>query len=66
MILQLNPSIPMSCPKGNGRAIAVIDYSEEDHLIWVIALDDTGEIWSYQNPFVRMQQNITMNRILKK
>jgi len=66
MIIQLNPPIPMSCPKGNGRAIILIDYSAEDHLIWVIAMDDTGEIWSYQNPFVIMQQNITMNRIFKK
>jgi hypothetical protein len=52
----------MSCPKGNGRAIALLDYSEEHHLIWIIAIDSTGEIWSYPNPEVRMQKNITMGR----
>lgn len=62
MIIQLNPQIPMSCPQGNGRAIAMIDYSEEHNIIWVIAIDKTGEIWSYQNPEVRMQKNITMGR----
>ncbi len=66
MILQLNPPIPMSCPKGKGQAIALIDYSSEHNLIWVIAIDDTAEIWSYQNHEVRMQNNITMGRIHKK
>lgn len=65
MILQLNPTIPMCCPKGCGHAIAVLDYSQEHDLIWVIALDETGEIWSYANRHVRMQQNITMGRIYK-
>ncbi len=53
----------MSCPKGKGQAIAVIDYSLEHNLIWVIAIDETGEIWSYQNHEVRMQDNITMGRL---
>lgn len=62
MILQLNPPIPMSCPKGNGYAIALIDYSQEHHLHWVIAIDATCEIWTYSNPEVRMQKNITLGR----
>lgn len=66
MITQLNPSIPMSCPKGDGFAIAVIDYSEEHHLFWIIAITATGEIWTYANPQVRMQNNISMNRIIDK
>lgn len=64
MILQLNPTIPMSCPKGEGYAIALIDYSEEHHLHWVIAITQTGEIWTYANPLVRMTKNISMGRLL--
>ncbi len=60
---QLNPTIPMICPKGKGYAIGVIDYSEEHHLMWIIALDSTGEIWTYSNPEVRIQNNITMGRV---
>jgi len=63
-ILQLNPTIPVSCAKGDGYAIALIDYSEEHHLYWVIALNATGEIWTLANPEVRMQKNITMGRTL--
>lgn len=61
-ILQLNPAIPMSCPKGNGYAIALIDYSQEHNLQWVIALDESGEIWTFPNPEVRLQKNISLGR----
>jgi hypothetical protein len=60
---QLNPTLPMSVEgKGSGYAIAVIDYGPEHHLIWVVALTETGEIWSASNPQVRMEANWTMGR----
>jgi hypothetical protein len=31
--------------KGNGMAFGVIDYGPEQHLLWVTAIDATGEIW---------------------
>lgn len=62
-LLQLNPTIPMSCPKGEGYAIALIDYSQEHDLCWVIVINDTGEIWTYANPYVKMLKNITLDRI---
>ena len=63
MILQLNPSIPVSTPKGNGLAILIIDYSCEHNLMWTVAIDDTGEVWTFQNYDIRMQKNITMGRL---
>lgn len=66
MILQLNPSIPLNTPKGDGLAWMVLDYGEEHHLIWVVAIDDTGEIWSFPNPQVRATKNITMERLTKE
>jgi hypothetical protein len=64
MILQLNPYIPMYVvDKGKGHAIAVIDYSQEHSLLWVIAMDDIGEIWTVPNEKVRMQWNESMQRI---
>ena len=61
MILQLNPTIPLETPKGKGYALFLINPSDEHHLQWVVALD-SGEIWTFQNPEVRMQNNITMGR----
>jgi hypothetical protein len=66
MILQLNPPIPVICPKGKGTALFLTDYGVEHNHIWTIAIDETGELWSYQNPFVKLQENITMNRIIKE
>lgn len=42
-----------------------IDYGQEHHLIWVVALDATGEIWAVPNPEVRVQNNWTMGRSVK-
>ncbi|MDQ2877849.1 MAG: hypothetical protein M3R41_02060 [Pseudomonadota bacterium] len=63
MFQQLEPPIPVHVlDKGDGFAIAVIDYGQEHNLIWVTAIDDTGEIWCAPNPRVRMQGNWTMGR----
>ena len=60
---QLNPSLPVTVEgKGKGVAFAVIDYGEEHNLIWVVALDENGEIWCSPNPKVRMLANWTMGR----
>jgi len=61
-ILQLSPTLPVITPKGQGQAILVIDYGSEHNLIWTVIIDATGEIWSFQNPHVRGQKNITMER----
>jgi hypothetical protein len=62
MIKQLNPTIPMLTPKGEGYALMVIDYSQEHHLLWVVALDETGEIWAFPNTQVRLCKNPSMQR----
>jgi hypothetical protein len=64
MLTQLDPPIPMSVEdKGPGMALAVIDYSQEHHLVWVVAIDATGEIWCAPNPKVRLLKNWTMGRL---
>lgn len=63
MLTQLEPTIPVTVlDKGDGYAFAVIDYGQEHHLIWVVALDASGEIWSAPNPTVRVRANWTMGR----
>jgi hypothetical protein len=65
MIIQLDPPIPMSCPKGEGLAILMTDYGPEYSHIWTIAIDKTGELWSFNNMQVRMIKNVTMGRTLE-
>ncbi len=60
---QLDPPIPLHVlERGDGLAFGVIDYGPEHNLIWVTAIDATGEIWCAPNPKVRMQANWTMGR----
>ena len=62
MLTQLNPSLPLDTHKGAGYAVAVIDYGLEHSLLWVVALNDTGEIWCVPNSEVRMQKNWSAGR----
>lgn len=64
MLLQLNPPIPLKTPKGDGLAWLVLDYGAEHNIMWTVAIDDTGEIWTFSNHEVRAQKNITMGRAL--
>jgi hypothetical protein len=63
MLTQLDPPIPLHVNgRGDGYALAVIDYGPEHNLIWVTAISATGEIWCASNPEVRVQANWTMGR----
>jgi hypothetical protein len=62
MILQLSPSLPILTPKGSAIAHFLIDYGIESNLMWVCFIDATGECWTFQNPDIRAQKNITQHR----
>jgi len=63
MFTQLNPPLPLHVlDKGNGLAVGLIDYGPEHNLIWVTALDASGEVWCAPNPSVRFHKNWTMGR----
>jgi hypothetical protein len=63
MFTQLNPTIPVTVmDKGAGFAIGVIDYGQEHHLIWVVSLTASGEVWCAPNSKIRMESNWTMGR----
>ncbi len=62
MIIQLSPCIPVITPRGNALAHFLIDDGIEHHIQWVCFLDDNGECWTFQNPEIRAQKNITQGR----
>lgn len=66
MFTRLDPPIPVHViDRGPGQAFAVIDYGAEHHLLWVVGMDDGGEIWSAPNPSVRLQANWSLGRTKK-
>lgn len=62
MIIQLSPALPLDTPKGKGYCHFLIDYGIEEHLMFVVFLDETGECWTFENPQIRIQNNITIGR----
>jgi len=65
--LQLDPMLPLHViGKGDGFAIAMIDYGQEHNILWVTAITATGEIWCAPNPQVRMTSNWSMGRSAPK
>ena len=54
----------MYTPKGAGYAFMVIDYGFENDLIWVVGMNDSGEIWCVPNKEIRLQENWTAGRRL--
>lgn len=44
MILQLNPSIWVLTPKGEGHAMFIIDYGPNINTIWIVHLFEDGSI----------------------
>lgn len=65
LLLQLNPALPLNTPKGPGLCHVLIDYGPESHLYWVVILDSNGEVWTFANPEVRGQANLTLGRGLR-
>lgn len=63
MIIQLNPAIPIwTEERGTGYALGWIDYSQEHEMLWIVAYDDSGEVWQVPNRLVRVQKNYSLGR----
>jgi len=60
-ILQLNPPLPVTTPKGKALAHILIDYGPEHDLIWT-CFQDSGEIWCWRNQDIRAEKNTTFAR----
>jgi len=62
MIHEIKTPLPVDTPLGTGFAHFLIEHGDEHHLQWVCFIDETGECWTFENPDVRLQSNLTMGR----
>jgi hypothetical protein len=66
---ELNQHLTLRTPFGKARCWAIIDYGQEEDLVFVCIQQDgehLGEIWSWPNQKVRADSNVTMGRRLPK
>jgi hypothetical protein len=60
-MLQLNPPLPVTTPRGDALAHVLIDYGAEHDLLWV-TFQDNGQCWTWRNSEIRAVKNVTMGR----
>lgn len=61
-IIRLNPPVPLTTPKGDGKAYLYIDRGREEYGEWVCFINETGESWTYLDPDVRLWEVATDGR----
>ncbi len=57
MLIQLNPAIPVVTPLGD--AVALFLQGDDWDVYWGCAQKKTGEMWWWQNQYIRLANNIT-------
>lgn len=62
MIHELSQMLWLDTPKGLGLAKFLIDRGIDSDNEWVCVMNETGEIWSFDNSDVRAAKNITIGR----
>jgi hypothetical protein len=62
VILQIDPPLFLETPRGRSVAHFLIDYGIENHLYWVTFIQETGECWTFSNPEIRIENNLTIGR----
>jgi len=62
MMIELNKPLHMETPKGKAIAHFVIDYGIESDLFWVCFLQSNGECWTFNNKYIKLESNYTLDR----
>lgn len=65
-MIELRFPIPLDTPKGRGLAYFVSDFGCDHSLMWTVAIDESGECWTFPNEQIRFVKNITMGRRIQK
>ena len=55
----------LQTPRGKALAVAIIDYGFDHDLLWVCFQADTGECWTWPNPQIRADRNISLGIALE-
>lgn len=58
--------VEVNTPKGKGSIWLVTEYGTETEKIFSCIIKDTGEIWEYRSQDIRVVNNTTFGRNIKK
>lgn len=63
MIFQLSPPIEVLTPLGKGWALVLIDYGISINSVWVVRLDDKGQVKHFDSNDIRVVANPMLGQI---
>lgn len=66
MILQLNPSILVETPLGQGQAIFIVDYGMHQNSCWIVAINDNGIVKHFDSNDIIISTNYTYHMNMQK
>jgi hypothetical protein len=58
-VVVFSPPKPVDTPKGPGRCFIWENPGMNEHNLWHCEIDATGEMWTFENPEIRGQKNVT-------
>lgn len=69
-LIQLRTPMPISVvggagwegPVGKAMAVGWFQESIDHHIVWIAVMDETGQCWEVENPYIRFRQNFTWGR----
>jgi hypothetical protein len=62
LIYEPQQSLEVLTPKGIGRVWLITDYGVQTEKLFVVIINDTGEIWEFSNKDIKATNNLTMGR----
>jgi hypothetical protein len=65
MIFEPSNRVDVVTPKGDGVIWLVTDYGHETDTMYTVILNN-GEMWQFTQKDIRVKDNITFNRLIKK
>lgn len=66
MILQLNPTILVETPLGQGQAIFIVDYGMHQNSCWIVALNNNGIVKHFDSNDIIISTNYTYHMNMPK
>lgn len=62
VIYESTQSLEVQTPKGLGRVWLITDYGAQTEKLFLVIMNETGELWEFRNKDIKATSNLTMGR----
>ncbi len=62
VIYEPTQSLEVQTPKGHGRIWLITDYGVQTEKLFLVIINETGELWEFRYNDIKATSNLTMGR----